>query len=119
MCDGTFTINTALNDNGWVSLSYDVIDGRGGSVAANQNFILDAVNDLPTGVVTSIMVNGTEDQPYVVSAGYLLSGLSDVDGDTLSVSDLVSSSGTVTDNGDGTYTISQPNFNGFVTSPLK
>ena len=114
--DGTFTINPALNDNGWVSLNYDVRDASGGSVAANQNFILDAVNDLPTGVVSAIIVNGTEDQAYVVSAGYLLGGLSDVEGDTLSVSNLVSSSGTVTDNGDGTYTINPaPNFNGFVT----
>ena len=114
--DGTFTINPALNDNGWVSLNYDVRDASGGSVAANQNFILEAVNDLPTGVVTAVIVNGTEDQTYVVSATDLLQGFSDVDGDSLSVSNLVSSSGSVTDNGDGTYTINPaPNFNGFVT----
>ena len=52
--------------------------------------------------------------PPIVSAGYLLSGLSDVDGDTLSISDLVSSSGTVI-GGDRFHDQTDPNFNGFVT----
>ena len=59
---------------------------------------------------------GTEDVAYVVSASDLLTGFSDVDGDTLVVANLTSSSGTVTNNGNGTFTISAPaNVNGIVT----
>ena len=46
----------------------------------------------------------------------LLRGFSDIDGDALSVSNLVSSSGTVMDNGGGTFTINPAlNDNGQVT----
>jgi hypothetical protein len=40
-----------------------------------------------------------------VTAANLLAGFSDVDGDTLTVTGLTADFGTVTDNGDGTYTI--------------
>ena len=64
------------------------------------------------GLCVSLMVPRT---PYVVTEFELLQGFSDIDGDTLLVSNLVSSSGTVMDNGDGTYTDSAPNYNGAVT----
>jgi hypothetical protein len=46
----------------------------------------------------------------------LLAGFSDVDGDSLSITGLTADFGTVTDNGDGTYTITpNTNYNGTVT----
>ncbi|MDV6345728.1 nidogen-like domain-containing protein, partial [Nitrosomonas sp. Is37] len=60
--------------------------------------------------------NGTEDTPYTVNVSDLLAGFSDVDDDVLNVSELTASNGTVTDNGDGTFTITPSlNFNGPVT----
>ena len=114
--NGTFTITPRANYNGAVSLSYNVIDGHGGSVAANQSYSLAAVNDAPTGSATAALANGTEDTAYTVSAADLLTGFSDVDGDTLSVSALSSSNGSVIDNGNGTFTITpSANYNGAVS----
>src|SRR6185369_13989536 len=42
-----YTITPTANFNGAVSLSYNVIDGHGGSVAASQGYSLAAVNDAP------------------------------------------------------------------------
>ena len=111
--NGTFTITPAANYNGAVTLSYNVIDGNGSSVAATQSFNLTAVNDAPTGSATAALAAGTEDTAYTVSAASLLAGFSDVDGDTLSVSALSTSNGSVVDNGNGTFTITPTaNYNG-------
>ncbi|MBP1207768.1 VCBS repeat-containing protein, partial [Duganella sp. 1411] len=113
--DGTYTITPAANYNGAVSLSYNVIDGHGGSVAANQSFTLAAVNDAPAGAASANLAAGTEDTAYVVSGAALLAGFGDADGDTLSVSALGADHGSITDNGDGTYTITPAaNYNGAV-----
>ena len=115
--DGTYTIAQAPNFNGSVSLSYDVVDGHGGTVAASAGFTVDAVNDAPqlTGS-PSALANGTEDVAYVVGADQLLAGFTDADGDLLSIANLLADHGSVTANGDGTYTIDPAaDFNGAVT----
>jgi len=113
--DGTFTITPTANFNGPVTLNYDVTDGID-SIAATQGYTLDAVNDTPTGTATAALAAGTENIAYTVSASDLLAGFSDVDGDTLSVSGLSASDGSVVDNGDGTFTITPTaNFSGPVT----
>src|SRR6185369_14797913 len=113
--DGTFTITPTANFNGPVSLSYNVVDGNGGSVAGNQSYSLAAVNDAPTGAASAVLAAGTEDTPYTVSAADLLQGFTDVDiatnGQVLSVSGLSASNGSVVDNGNGTFTIT-PTANG-------
>ncbi|HJV28053.1 MAG TPA: cadherin-like domain-containing protein [Aromatoleum sp.] len=118
--DGSFTITPAADYNGTLKLTYEVVDGNGGSVAATQSFTLAAVNDAPTGTATAALASGTEDTAYTVSAAQLLEGFSDVDvasnGQVLSVSGLSASDGSVTDNGDGTYTVTpSANFNGTMT----
>ncbi|HEX8840587.1 MAG TPA: cadherin-like domain-containing protein, partial [Sphingomicrobium sp.] len=115
--DGTYTITQAPNFNGDVVLSYSVVDGQGGSVAATLGYTVDAVNDAPQlTAAPASLAGGTEDVVYTVSAGQLLAGFTDVDGDTLSVANLAASSGSVVGNGDGTYTVTQPaNYNGGVT----
>lgn len=83
-------------------------DGRGGSVAATNSFNVAAVNDAPTGTATAALAAGAEDTAYTVNASDLIQGFSDVDLDTLSVSDLTASGGaTVVDNG-GTAPIPSP-----------
>jgi Ca2+-binding RTX toxin-like protein len=71
------------------------------------------VNQAPTGSATASLANGLEDTTYTVHASDLLQGFSDADGDTLSVSGLSADSGSVTDNGDGTFTFTPaPDFYG-------
>ena len=38
-----------------MSLSYNVIDGHGGSIAASQSYSLAAVNDAPTGSASATL----------------------------------------------------------------
>lgn len=77
--DGTWTFSPAANYNGPVSLSYSVVDGHGGSTAATQGFVLDAVADpaLIGGVDTGSV---TEDAALTTAQGQLT--LSDPDGPT-------------------------------------
>ncbi|MEA5532825.1 cadherin-like domain-containing protein [Crocosphaera sp. XPORK-15E] len=111
--DGTWTFAPNTNYNGPVNLSYSVIDGNGGSVAADQSFSLEAVNDAPTGTASAILVSGTEDTNYTISANKLLEGFSDVDGDILSISGLTANEGGLVDNQNGTWTFApNTNYNG-------
>jgi VCBS repeat-containing protein len=115
--DGTYTIIAAANYNGPVVLSYYVVDGNGGSTGGSLSYELEAVNDAPSLTGSSVTLNdGMEDLAYTVTSAQLLTGFSDADGDLLSIANLSADRGTITDNGDGTYTIVQaPNFNGSVT----
>ncbi|HEY9879774.1 MAG TPA: VCBS domain-containing protein [Leptolyngbyaceae cyanobacterium] len=45
--NGTWTFTPNANFNGTVNLTYNVIDGNGGSIAATQSFTLAPVNDPP------------------------------------------------------------------------
>ena len=77
--------------------------------------ILDTLINAPTGSASATLSGGTEDINYIVNAVDLLQGFNDVDGDTLSISGLSADHGTVSDNGDGTFTISHAaNYNGAV-----
>ena len=64
-------------------------------------------NQAPTGSPTAQLAPGLEDQPYIVLAADLLEGFSDPDGDQLFIANLTASTGSVTDNGNGTYTVTQ------------
>jgi VCBS repeat-containing protein len=114
--DGTYTVTLDANYNGPLTLSYDVTDGTA-SVPATLGANIDAVNDAPelTGTAATLS-NGTEDTPYTVSDTDLLAGWTDVDGDTLSVTGLICDHGSITDNGDGTYSVTlDANYNGPIT----
>nr|MBD1903447.1 cadherin-like domain-containing protein [Coleofasciculus sp. FACHB-125] len=113
--DGTYSFTPAANFNGTVNLSYNVVDGNGGSVAATQSFAIAPANDAPTGLATASLGAGTEDTAYTINAADLLAGFSDVDGDTLSVANLTASNGSLVNNNDGTYSFTPAaNFNGTV-----
>ncbi|CUW39588.1 protein of unknown function (RTX toxins and related Ca2+-binding proteins 343-2320) [Magnetospirillum sp. XM-1] len=114
--DGTWSLTPAANANGAVTLSYDVVDGNGGSVATSTSVTFAAVNDAPAQSGTASLPGGTEDTSYVIRAADLLSKASDVDGDTMSVANLAASSGTLVNNGDGTWSLTPAaNANGAVT----
>lgn len=114
--DGTYRITPAPDFNGTVTLSYAVSDGWD-SVAATQEFVVDAVNDAPSGSATMDFVNGVEDTPYIVTLKQMLAGFRDVDGDMLGVENVVASDGAaVVKLRGGIYRITPaPDFNGTVT----
>ncbi|PVE05744.1 hypothetical protein H663_020290, partial [Limnohabitans planktonicus II-D5] len=118
---GVYTITPDANYNGTLTLSYKVVDGQGGRTNATQTVTLESVNDAPALTsLPAILAAGAEDQAYQVTAAQLLQGYSDVDGGTLSVGALIANHGSVTDNGDGTYTITPAaNYNGPVTLTYK
>ncbi|WP_160295501.1 VCBS domain-containing protein, partial [Paramagnetospirillum magnetotacticum] len=113
--DGTYTFTPNHDFNGQVDLSYTISDGHGGNTEGSAKFDVTAVNDGPVVSGDVTLTSGTEDRSVTIKAGDLLGHASDVDGDTLSVSNLSASNGTITDNHDGTYTFT-PNqdFNGHV-----
>jgi len=106
--DGTWTFTPDANYNGAVTLHYGVSDGVN-TASASQDFALAAVNYAPeltgTPATLATLADGTKNEDYVVSASDLLAGWSDADGDALTVSGIVADYGTITDNGDGTWTI--------------
>ena len=74
-----------------------------------------APNHAPTGTASATL-GGSEDSPTLITLADLLAGFSDSDGDVLQVSGLSASAGSLVDNLDGTWTLTQTaNFNGPVT----
>jgi uncharacterized delta-60 repeat protein len=91
--------------------------GVGGALAATGTTTVNItrLNDAPIGAPSATLANAEEDQSSIVSAAELLQGVSDADGDALSVSRLTSPQASISANGDGTYTVVPvPNHNGVV-----
>ncbi|VAX04078.1 Alkaline phosphatase [hydrothermal vent metagenome] len=97
-----------------VSFAYEVSDGQGGTDTATATVTVTGSNDGP--VAGSVDLGATlEDTSVTFSAADLLANSSDVDGDSLSVTSVSVDAefGTVTDNGDGTYSFTpSENYNG-------
>ncbi|NEU84561.1 FG-GAP-like repeat-containing protein, partial [Nostoc sp. UIC 10630] len=95
------------------------IDGDGDvdAFVGNQqgNTVFFENNNAPTGSPTATLSNTAEDTAITITAADLLTGFSDLDGDTLSVANLTATNGALVDNLDGTYTFTPTaNFNGAV-----
>ncbi|WP_040410159.1 cadherin-like domain-containing protein, partial [Asticcacaulis sp. AC402] len=74
-----------------------------------------SVNDLPTGAPTGTVVDGTEDTAQTILASTLLQGFSDVEGQTLSVSNISVDNGTLATTTGGWIFTPAANYNGPVT----
>ena len=106
--DGTWTFTPDGDWNGSVGLSYDVTDGEL-STAATAGVTVTAVNDAP--VTTNVAIGSVlSDSSIVFAAEQILTETSDVDSESLNLSNLTltSGSGTLSDNGDGTWTYTAP-----------
>ena len=89
-----------------VTASYSDGQGTEESVTSSATSAVVNVNDEPILSGTpAVLANGTEDLAYTINASDLLQGYSDPDGDTLLVTDLTSSVGSLVDNSDGTWTL--------------
>ncbi|WP_156493175.1 cadherin-like domain-containing protein, partial [Oleiphilus sp. HI0125] len=83
--DGSFTLTPNSDLNGAFDISFGVFDGEA-TVAANIDLTVNPVNDLPVAQDQNFQMN--EDGTITLTDGDLLTGASDVDGDTLSISDV-------------------------------
>jgi Ca2+-binding RTX toxin-like protein len=117
----TVTLQVATAGNHTLSFGFNQpgynIDTAGSYVQYANHAILDnvvlsagalpppPVNQAPTGSATAVLAGGTEDTPLTLTAAELLQGFSDADGDTLAVTGLTASAGSITDHGDGTFTL--------------
>ncbi|WP_040410161.1 cadherin-like domain-containing protein, partial [Asticcacaulis sp. AC402] len=99
-----------------VTVTYTVSDGNGGEqTGLTRTFSLGAVNDAPRGAPTGTVVDGTEDTAQTILASTLLQGFSDVEGQTLSVSNISVSNGTLATTTGGWIFTPAANYNGPVT----
>ena len=118
--DWTFTPVTALAEaqHSFTVTATDTAGNSSTSSAYGIGISLVTENFAPALTGTpAALIGGTEDLPYTVSSEHLLAGFTDGNsGDVLSVSGLSADHGTVTNNGNGTYTITPtPDYNGPVT----
>jgi hypothetical protein len=103
--DGTWTYTPELNDDSSVSFSYTIADNAVGdpqSVVGSATLDITPVNDAPTTTPVTLAAM-LEDGTRIITAAELLGNAADIEGDALSVANLTASSGTLVDNGNGTW----------------
>jgi len=107
--DGTITFTPDQDFNGPTTIEYTVSDGNGGTDTATVTIDVTPVNDDPVGGDDSATTD--EDTPVIID---VLSNDTDVDGDTLEVTEVGDpSNGTAEINPDGTITYTpDPDYNG-------
>ena len=112
--NGSYELIADFNMSGMVNLSYQVSDGRGGIIDATQHFMYDVINSEIEGFVLPIPIDIDEDGSFDFGSGLLLGGLTDPDGDILTISNLHADTGEVIAHADGTYTFTAlKDFTGF------
>ena len=99
--DGTITYTPAADYNGADSFVYEISDGNGGTDTATVTITINPVNDAP--IANDDSATTDEDTPVNIS---VLDNDSDIDGDTLSVSQIISdpTNGNVVIEADNTIT---------------
>jgi large repetitive protein len=99
---GALTFTPPANYFGHQVTSYSVSDGQGGLSLGYIDLTVTPINDAPVAHADS--ADGTEDTDLHVSASALLANDTDVDGDTLSFTDVSGASGGTLSMGPGTVT---------------
>ncbi|MGE5546270.1 MAG: LamG-like jellyroll fold domain-containing protein [Solirubrobacterales bacterium] len=100
--DGTYTFQPSLNFNGDAQITYLVGDQTGLVTSASAVVHIAAIDD-PTVVSPVTLPQTGANQPIILTQNELLGDSFDPD-NALHVANLTVDQGTVTDNGDGTYT---------------
>ncbi len=110
--DGSYSFAPNENFNGDISLDIVVVDADGATDTATAGVEVGAVNDAP--VAGDIAYSINEDGSVTLSQEQLLATSSDVDGDDLTAGNVTGGDNvSVTDNGDGTFTLTpDADFNG-------
>ncbi|MGP1387229.1 MAG: Ig-like domain-containing protein [Thainema sp.] len=99
--NGTYTYTPNANFSGTDSFTYTIDDGNGDTDTATVTVTVTAVNDQPA--ATDDTFSTVAETELVLSTAELLGNDSDIDGDSLSISVGNPSNGTLTNNGNGTY----------------
>jgi hypothetical protein len=110
---GSYT--PAANYNGPAVLQVSVTDG-GLTTTKLVTVNVTAVNDLPT--ASTISMGMVQNTAMVITAAQLLSSANDIDGNTLTITAVSSTNGTITDNGNNTWTFT-PNANYYGTANIQ
>ncbi|MBW6512780.1 MAG: VCBS domain-containing protein, partial [Desulfuromonadaceae bacterium] len=94
----------AVGESRLVSLTYTATDD-GGATSAVQTVTIavTGTNDAPTSSAVTLTPIAEDSGMRVITQAELLANATDIDGDTLTVSNLTAGSGTLSDNGDGTW----------------
>jgi hypothetical protein len=102
--DGTWNYTPASNDDTAVSFTYNVTDGSLTAVGT-ANLDITPVNDAPTTSVVSLAALAEDSGIRLITQAQLLGNAADVDGPGLTATGLAiaSGSGTLVDNGNGTW----------------
>ena len=102
--DGTWSYTPDANDDSDVSFSYNVTDGTV-NVANTATLDITPVNDAPTATPVTLTPVAEDSGTTTITQADLLANVTDLDGDTLTATQLTitSGSGTLVDNGDGTW----------------
>ncbi|MBD2838524.1 cadherin-like domain-containing protein [Pseudomonas sp. JM0905a] len=102
--DGTWSYTPDENDDSDVSFSYTISDGDL-TVAGSASLDITPVNDAPTTSEVTLAAIAEDSGVRVITQAELLANADDIEGDALTASGLTisSGSGTLTDNGDGTW----------------
>ncbi|QPK06363.1 tandem-95 repeat protein [Vibrio kanaloae] len=113
--DGSYTITPNADYNGDLDLNFDIIDNDGGEVQVGLDITVNPLNDLPQAQDQQFTIE--EDGTLLFTDADLLAGASDIDGDELSIENVLytGADGVLSDIGDGTYSFApNENFNGDV-----
>ena len=111
--NGTWTYTPALNDDTSVSFSYTITDNgtTNGvadpkSVSGSASLDITPVNDAPVTTPVTLAPIAEDSGARIITQAQLLANASDVENNTLTASNLqiVSGTGLLVDNGDGTWT---------------
>ena len=100
--DGTWSSSVTLN-NGNNALTALVADAAGNLGVSNS--VIYTIDDAPVATPVTLAA-GTEDTAYIITAASLLAGVTDVDGQALSITSVsvASGGGNIVNNGNGTWT---------------
>ena len=104
--DGSWTYIPSSNDDTAVTFSYSISDSHGGSAAGAATLDLLPVRDAPINSPVTLTAIRQDSGAIIITQEQLLANAIDVDGNGLAAIGLRidSGSGTLVDNGDGTWT---------------
>ena len=102
--DGTWNFTPAINDNSDVSFNYSVIDGTD-NMAGTATLDITPVNDTPQTTPVVLTPIAEDSGIRLITQAELLANATDIENDALTANDLTiaSGSGSLLDNGDGTW----------------
>ncbi|UUZ66768.1 cadherin-like domain-containing protein [Polaromonas sp. P2-4] len=113
--DGTWSFTPAADFTGTVSFSYSVSDGTA-TVAGSASLLVTPVNDAPSNAPVALPAVSEDSAAITITPAQLLANAADVDGDALAITGLAASSGSLSANGDGTWSFTPAaDFNGTVS----